>query len=57
LLQSFKRICEKSTSPGAFVGCFMLRLRKNITTARLCYEALVELGNHVDGLIWVSAGG
>ena len=27
------------------------------TTARLCYEALVELGNHVDGLIWVSAGG
>jgi len=27
------------------------------TTASLCYEALVELGNHVDGLIWVSAGG
>jgi predicted amidophosphoribosyltransferase len=27
------------------------------TTARLCYEALVALGNHVDGLIWVSAGG
>ncbi len=27
------------------------------TTARLCYEALVGLGNHVDGLIWVSAGG
>jgi len=27
------------------------------TTARLCYEALVQLGNHVDGLIWVSAGG
>ena len=26
------------------------------TTARLCYEALVQLGNHVDGLIWVSAG-
>ena len=25
------------------------------TTARLCYKALVELGNHVDGLIWVSA--
>ena len=24
------------------------------TTARLCYEALVQLGNHVDGLIWVS---
>ncbi len=27
------------------------------TTARLCYEALVRMGNHVDGLIWVSAGG
>jgi predicted amidophosphoribosyltransferase len=27
------------------------------TTARLCYESLVALGNHVDGLIWVSAGG
>ena len=27
------------------------------TTASLCYEALVKLGNHVDGLIWVSAGG
>ena len=27
------------------------------TTAGLCYEALVALGNHVDGLIWVSAGG
>ena len=27
------------------------------TTARLCYEALVKLGNHMDGLIWVSAGG
>ena len=27
------------------------------TTARLCYEALVSLGNHVDGLICVSAGG
>lgn len=27
------------------------------TTARLCYEALVAMGNHVDGLIWVSAGG
>jgi len=27
------------------------------TTARLCYEALVASGNHVDGLIWVSAGG
>jgi predicted amidophosphoribosyltransferase len=27
------------------------------TTARLCYEALVALGNHVDGLIWVYAGG
>jgi len=27
------------------------------TTARLCYEALVQLGNHVDGLIWVRAGG
>ena len=27
------------------------------TTASLCYEALVELGDHVDGLIWVSAGG
>jgi predicted amidophosphoribosyltransferase len=27
------------------------------TTARLCYEALVVRGNHVDGLIWVSAGG
>jgi predicted amidophosphoribosyltransferase len=27
------------------------------TTARVCYEALVSLGNHVDGLIWVSAGG
>ncbi|RJR27513.1 MAG: phosphoribosyltransferase [Desulfobacteraceae bacterium] len=26
------------------------------TTARLCYEALVALGNHVDGLIWVYAG-
>jgi len=26
------------------------------TTARLCYQALVSLGNHVDGLIWVSAG-
>ncbi len=26
------------------------------TTARLCYEALVSFGNHVDGLIWVSAG-
>jgi len=26
-------------------------------TARLCYEALVGLGNHVDGLIWVNAGG
>jgi predicted amidophosphoribosyltransferase len=24
------------------------------TTARLCYEALVALGNHVDGLIWVA---
>ena len=24
--------------------------------ARLCYEALVPLGNHVDGLIWVSTG-
>ena len=24
------------------------------TTARLCYEALVDLGNHVDGLIWVA---
>jgi hypothetical protein len=23
----------------------------------LCYEALVRLGNHVDGLIWVRAGG
>ena len=27
------------------------------TTAKLCYEALVAFGNHVDGLIWVSAGG
>jgi len=27
------------------------------TTARLCYQALVGMGNHVDGLIWVSAGG
>jgi len=27
------------------------------TTARLCYEALVALGNHVEGLIWVSASG
>jgi predicted amidophosphoribosyltransferase len=27
------------------------------TAARLCYEALVALGNHVDGLIWVYAGG
>jgi len=27
------------------------------STARLCCEALVALGNHVDGLIWVSAGG
>ena len=27
------------------------------TTARLCYEALVALGNHVDGLIWLYAGG
>jgi predicted amidophosphoribosyltransferase len=27
------------------------------TTARLCYEALVASGNHVDGLIWLSAGG
>jgi predicted amidophosphoribosyltransferase len=27
------------------------------TTARLCYETLVALGNHVDGLIWVYAGG
>lgn len=27
------------------------------TTARLCYEALVGMGNQVDGLIWVSAGG
>ncbi len=27
------------------------------TTARLCYGALVARGNHVDGLIWVSAGG
>jgi len=27
------------------------------TTARLCYEALVAMGNHVDGLIWVSVGG
>lgn len=27
------------------------------TTARLCYESLVTSGNHVDGLIWVSAGG
>jgi predicted amidophosphoribosyltransferase len=26
------------------------------TTARLCYEALVASGNHVDGLIWLSAG-
>ncbi len=26
------------------------------TTARLCYQALVSLGNHVDGLIWVNAG-
>jgi len=26
------------------------------TTARLCYEALVARGNHVDGLIWISAG-
>jgi predicted amidophosphoribosyltransferase len=26
------------------------------TTARLCYEALVALGNHVDGLIWLYAG-
>jgi predicted amidophosphoribosyltransferase len=26
------------------------------TTARLCYDALVALNNHVDGLIWVSAG-
>jgi len=26
------------------------------TTARLCCEALVALGNHVDGLIWVYAG-
>ena len=25
------------------------------TTARLCYEALVAMGNHVDGLIWVAA--
>ncbi len=24
------------------------------TTARLCYEALVALGHHVDGLIWVA---
>jgi len=24
------------------------------TTARLCYKALVGLGNHVDGLIWVA---
>jgi hypothetical protein len=24
--------------------------------ARLCYEALVAFGNHVDGLIWVNAG-
>jgi predicted amidophosphoribosyltransferase len=24
-------------------------------TARLCYEALVKLNNHVDGLIWLSA--
>ena len=24
--------------------------------ARLCYEALLTRGNHVDGLIWVSAG-
>jgi predicted amidophosphoribosyltransferase len=23
------------------------------TTARLCYDALVALGNHLDGLIWV----
>jgi hypothetical protein len=26
-------------------------------TASLSYEALVALGNHVDGLIWVYAGG
>ena len=26
------------------------------TTASLCYKVLVDLGNHVDGLIWVSAG-
>jgi hypothetical protein len=25
--------------------------------AKLCYEVLVALGNHVDGLIWVHAGG
>ena len=25
------------------------------TTARLCYEVLISLGNHLDGLIWVSA--
>jgi predicted amidophosphoribosyltransferase len=24
------------------------------TTARLCYEILVDLGNHVDGLIWMA---
>ena len=24
------------------------------TTARLCYEALIALHNHIDGLIWVS---
>jgi hypothetical protein len=27
------------------------------TTAKLCYKALVALGKHVDGLIWVYAGG
>ncbi len=27
------------------------------TTTRLCYEALVALGNHVDALIWVYARG
>jgi hypoxanthine phosphoribosyltransferase len=24
-------------------------------TARLCYQVLVGMGNHVDGLIWVAA--
>jgi len=27
------------------------------TTARLCYEVLAALGDHMDGLIWVYAGG